>query len=234
VYTSYVVPPPARISLSVKDSTERFPVRRIYCIGRNYAAHVREMGSDPASEPPIFFSKPADAIAGAGGSVAYPPGTNDLHHEVELVVALNRGGTNIPETEALQHVFGYAVGNDLTRRDLQNQARGKGLPWDMSKGFDESAQVGVLTVASAFGAPAAQGIWLKVNGQQRQHSRLDQMIWSVPAIISSLSRLVALKPGDLIFTGTPEGVSALHPGDEITAGIDGLEGLDFRIGPAAA
>jgi fumarylpyruvate hydrolase len=231
MYTSYVFAPAPRPVLAVRGSTDRFAVRRIYCIGRNYADHVREMGGDPAREPPIFFSKPADAIAGAGGVVVYPPGTADLHHEVELVVALQRGGVNIPVEEALSHVWGYAVGNDLTRRDLQAQARSKGLPWDMAKGFDASAQIGTLTPASEFGAPAAQTIWLKVNGQLRQQSMLDQMIWPVAEIIASLSRLVTLQAGDLIFTGTPEGVSALVPGDEVTAGIDGLESIEFRIAP---
>ena len=230
VYTRYAVTPPPRVSLAVQGSEERFPVRRIYCIGRNYADHVREMGGDPKLEPPIFFSKPADAIAGADGAVAYPPQTSDLHHEVELVVAMQRGGRDIDSAEALQHVFGYAVGNDLTRRDLQSQARAKGLPWDMAKGFDASAQVAPLTPAAAFGEPGPQAIWLQVNGQDRQRSSLDQMIWSVPEIIAALSRFVALQAGDLIFTGTPQGVSALHAGDEITAGIDGLAPLSFRIG----
>jgi fumarylpyruvate hydrolase len=234
VYTSYVIAPAPRTALPVHGSTDRFAVRRIYCIGRNYADHVREMGGDPSREPPIFFSKPADAIAGAGGIVPYPPGTTDLHHEVELVVALQRGGANITPAEALQHVWGYAVGNDLTRRDLQGQARAKGLPWDMAKGFDASAQVGALTPAARFGMPDAQSIWLKVNGHERQRSTLDQLIWPVPEVIAALSRLVTLQAGDLIFTGTPEGVSALVPGDEVTAGIDSLEPLEFRIGPGPA
>jgi fumarylpyruvate hydrolase len=233
LYTSYVFTPAPRTTLPVRGSVDRFAVRRIYCIGRNYADHVREMGGDPAREPPIFFSKPVDAVAGAGGTVAYPPGTSDLHHEVELVVALQKGGAGITPDEALNHVWGYAVGNDLTRRDLQAQARSKGLPWDMAKGFDASAQVGTLTPASEFGPPAAQAIWLKVNGEPRQHSTLDQMIWPVPEIIAALSGLVTLQPGDLLFTGTPEGVSALVPGDVVTAGIDGLEPLEFRIGPVA-
>jgi fumarylpyruvate hydrolase len=219
--------------LAVRGSADRFAVRRIYCIGRNYADHVREMGGDPSRESPIFFSKPADAIAGMGGVVAYPPGTTDLHHEVELVVAIHRGGANIPASDALNHVWGYAVGNDLTRRDLQAQARTSGQPWDMSKGFDDSAQIGALTSASEFGELATQAIWLKVNGQTRQQSTLDKMIWSVPEIIAALSQLVTLQVGDLIFTGTPEGVSALTPGDEVTAGIEGLDPIEFRIGPPA-
>ena len=215
--------------MAVQGSDERFPVRRIYCIGRNYADHVREMGGDPKLEPPIFFSKPADAIS-TGELVPYPPQTADLHHEVELVVAIQRGGRDIAREEALQQVFGYAVGNDLTRRDLQGQARTKGRPWDMAKGFDASAQISAITPAAAFGEPGPQAIWLKVNGQDRQRSRLDQMIWSVPEIIAALSRFVVLQPGDLLYTGTPEGVSALQHGDEVTAGIDGLAPLQFRIG----
>ena len=215
--------------MAVQGSDERFPVRRIYCIGRNYADHVREMGGDPKLEPPIFFSKPADAIS-TGELVPYPPQTADLHHEVELVVAIQRGGRDIAREEALQHVFGYAVGNDLTRRDLQGQARTKGMPWDMAKGFDASAQISAITPAAAFGEPGPQAIWLKVNGQDRQRSRLDQMIWSVPEIIAALSRFVVLQPGDLLYTGTLEGVSALQHGDEVTAGIDGLAPLQFRIG----
>lgn len=208
---------------------DRFPVRRIFCVGRNYADHVREMGGDPKSELPIFFTKPADSLVQGGTSVAYPPGTSNLHHEVELVVALHRGGAGIQAADALDHVFGYAVGNDLTRRDMQAQARSRGQPWDMSKGFDASAQIARIHPAREFGHPAGNAIWLKVNGTPRQHSTLDQMIWSVPEIISSLSALVELQPGDLIYTGTPDGVGPLLPGDVVTAGIDGLDELEFRI-----
>ncbi|MEO8314065.1 MAG: fumarylacetoacetate hydrolase family protein [Pseudomonadota bacterium] len=229
MHTGYVFAPPARVSTPVRDSNDRFPVRRIFCVGRNYADHVREMGGDPRSEAPIFFTKPADALVPGGSSVPYPPGTRNLHHEVELVVALHRGGTRIPATSALAHVYGYAVGNDLTRRDLQSQARARGQPWDMAKGFDASAQISRIHPVERFGHPSRNVIWLKVNGEQRQHSTLDQMIWSVPEIISSLSALVELQPGDLIYTGTPEGVGALLPGDVVTAGIEGLDELEFRI-----
>jgi fumarylpyruvate hydrolase len=232
--TRYVFEPPARVSAAVRDSEHRFPVRRIFCVGRNYADHVREMGGDPKSEPPIFFTKPADALVPSSASVPYPPGTQNLHHEVELVVALQRGGARIPATSALSCVYGYAVGNDLTRRDLQSQARSRGQPWDMAKGFDASAQIGQIHPVERFGHPSGNAIWLKVNGTQRQHSTLDQMIWSVPEIVCGLSALVELQPGDLIYTGTPDGVGALVPGDVVTAGIEGLDVLEFRItaGPA--
>jgi fumarylpyruvate hydrolase len=227
--TRYVFAPPACVSAAITGSDDRFPVRRIFCVGRNYADHVREMGGDPKSEPPIFFTKPADALVPSGSSVPYPPGTQNLHHEVELVVALHRGGTRIPAETALDHVYGYAVGNDLTRRDMQSQARSRGQPWDMAKGFDASAQIARIQPVGRFGHPSTNAIWLKVNGEERQRSTLDQMIWSVPEIISGLSALVALQAGDLIYTGTPEGVGALVPGDVVTAGIEGLDELEFRI-----
>jgi fumarylpyruvate hydrolase len=227
--TGYVFAPPVRVTTAVRDSDDRFPVRRIFCVGRNYADHVREMGGDPRSEPPIFFTKPADALVQGGASVPYPPGTRELHHEVELVVALHRGGSRIAASSALSHVYGYAVGNDLTRRDLQSQSRARGLPWDMAKGFDASAQISRIHPVDRFGHPSTNAIWLNVNGTQRQRSTLDQMIWSVPEIISALSMLVELQPGDLIYTGTPDGVGALVPGDIVTAGIEGLDELDFRI-----
>lgn len=229
MYTRYTWSPPARASVAISGSDERFPVRRIFCIGRNYAGHVREMGGDPKSDPPIFFTKPADAIVGSGSEVAYPARSGNVHHEVELVVALKSGGSDIAAEQALGHVFGYAVGNDLTRRDLQNEARAKGMPWDMSKGFDASAQIGALTPADRFGVPASQSIWLKVNGEQRQRSQLSQMIWSVPEIICGLSGYVALQAGDLIYTGTPDGVGPLARGDQVSCGIDGVDELEFRI-----
>lgn len=229
MYTRYTWSPPARASVAISGSDERFPVRRIFCIGRNYAEHVKEMGGDPKNDPPIYFTKPADAIVASGSAVAYPPRSTNVHHEVELVVALKSGGSDIPVEQALGHVFGYAVGNDLTRRDLQNDSRAKGMPWDMSKGFDASAQIGALSPAERFGVPAEQTIWLKVNGEQRQRSRLSQMIWSVPEIISGLSGYVALQPGDLIYTGTPDGVGPLVRGDEVRCGIDGVDELEFRI-----
>jgi fumarylpyruvate hydrolase len=225
----HVFAPPLRVTAAVRGSEDRFPVRRIFCVGRNYADHVREMGGDPRSEPPIFFTKPADALVPSGSSVPYPPGTQNLHHEVELVVALHRGGARISAASALEHVYGYAVGNDLTRRDMQSQARSRGQPWDMAKGFDASAQISRICPVGQFGHPSGNAIWLKVNGVQRQHSTLDQMIWSVADIISGLSALVTLQAGDLIYTGTPDGVGALVPGDVVTAGIEGLDELEFRI-----
>lgn len=211
--------PAPQASVAISGSAARFPVRRIFCVGRNYADHVREMGGDPKQDPPVFFTKPADAVSDAGVDVAYPPRTRDLHHEVELVVALR----------SPSQVFGYAVGNDLTRRDLQHALRGKGLPWDMAKAFDQSAQVAPLMPAERFGGPASQAIWLTVNGATRQRSQLSQMIWSVPEIIATLSEYVTLAAGDLIFTGTPDGVGPLQRGDEVVAGIEGLDELRFRI-----
>ena len=216
-------------SAAISGSAERFPVRRIYCVGRNYAAHVREMGGDPAREAPFFFSKPADALVDNGGEVPYPPRTKNLHHEVELVVAIGRGGANIAAGAALSHVFGYAVGNDLTRRDLQSEMRARGLPWEIAKGFDHSAPLAELHTVQQVGHPRDARIWLEVNGQPRQDARLTDMTWSVPEIIAELSSYFALAAGDLIFTGTPDGIGALQPGDSVRAGIDGLTILQHRI-----
>jgi len=229
LYTRYTWSPPARASVAVEGADDRFPVRRIFCVGRNYADHVREMGGDPKSDPPVFFTKPADAIVASGSTIGYAPRTSNLHHEVELVVALKSGGSDIPQEHALSHVYGYAVGNDLTRRDLQHALREKGLPWDMSKAFDESAQIGAILPAERFGTLDAQAIWLEVNGQKRQQSQLSQMIWSVPEIISILSSYMQLAAGDLIYTGTPDGVGPLQRGDSVRAGIEGLPPLEFRI-----
>jgi fumarylpyruvate hydrolase len=228
VYTRYTWSPPARASVAVEGVDDRFPIRRILCVGRNYADHVREMGGDPKSDPPVFFTKPTDAIVPSGSTIAYASRTTNLHHEVELVVALKSGGSDIAQEHALSHVFGYAVGNDLTRRDLQHQLREKGLPWDMAKAFDASAQIGAILPAERFAAES-QSIWLEVNGQKRQQSQLSQMIWSVPEIIAILSSYVTLAAGDLIYTGTPDGVGPLERGDAVRAGIDGLPPLEFRI-----
>jgi fumarylpyruvate hydrolase len=229
MYASYVIAPTARAWAAVHGSEERFPIHRIYCVGRNYAAHVREMGGDPAREAPIFFDKPADAVVANGADVVYPPRTTNLHHEVELVVAIGKGGRDIAPEQALTHVFGYAVGNDLTRRDLQNEAKQAGAPWDMSKGFDHSAPMAAIHVVEQCGHPTDARIWLKVNDEVRQDANLSQMVWSVAEIISVLSGYVALQPGDLIFTGTPEGIGALNPGDVVTAGIYGLDTLQHRV-----
>ncbi len=224
----YVFPPPDTPSVAIAGTTQRFPVRRIYCVGRNYAEHAREMGSDPRL-PPVFFTKPADAIVANGVTIPFPPRTGNFHHEVELVVAIGRSGRNIPAAQALGHVFGYATGNDLTRRDLQLAAKKEGLPWDSSKGFDASAPVSAIRPAS-LGHVQNGRIWLSVNGEMRQDSDIGEMIWKVPDIIAELSTLFDLKVGDLIYTGTPAGVGALRPGDRIECGIEGLDVLRNNIG----
>jgi len=210
--SAYVVGPPPQIAVPVLGGG-LFPVRRVYCVGRNYAAHAREMGGDPSREPPFFFSKPADALVTGGADTPYPPATANLHHEVELVVAIGQGGADILPQAALAHVFGYAVGLDLTRRDVQDQAKAARQPWDMAKGFDASAPIGEIIPVSANIHPDEARISLHVNGEIRQVGDLLDMIWPVPDIIAALSRLVRLAPGDLIFTGTPDGVSALQRGD---------------------
>ncbi len=224
-----VFPPPPIPTLPVLGTSAEFPVRRIYCVGRNYAEHAREMGADPQREPPFFFGKPQDALVPGGGRVPYPPATSNLHHEVELVVALARGGGNLSLRQAEAAIFGYAVGLDLTRRDLQAAAKAKGQPWDMAKGFDCSAPVSPLTPCAQVGALRAGSIWLTVNGVERQRGDLGDLIWQVPEVIAHLSSLVALAPGDLIFTGTPAGVGVLQPGDCVHCGIEGLGELAVQI-----
>lgn len=226
---SYVFPPAAPPSIEVKGRAERFPVHRIYCVGRNYAAHAREMGSNPEREPPFFFCKAADAVMPNHSTIPYPSRTQNLHHEIELVVALNKGGRSIEAVRALDHVFGYAVGNDLTRRDLQSEAKDKGRPWDTGKAFDRAAPITAIQPASAVGHPDKGKIWLSVNGEIRQQGDLSELIWSVPEIIAELSTLFELAPGDLIFTGTPAGVSAVKPGDRIEGGVEGLDTLVTTI-----
>ncbi|CAN7529433.1 fumarylacetoacetate hydrolase family protein [Massilia sp. LjRoot122] len=227
--SSYVITAPARPSLAVAGSSERFPVRRVFCVGRNYGAHAREMGSDPNREPPFFFTKPADAVVPASGAVPYPPATQDLHHEVELVVALGAGGADIDPADAMSLVWGYGVGLDLTRRDLQAIAKDAGRPWDMAKGFDASAPCSPLIPAASLGHPRDARIWLEVNGDLRQQGNLNEMIWPIADVISLLSRLVTLAPGDLIYTGTPAGVAALKPGDRVRGGVDGVTEFELRI-----
>ena len=228
--SEFAFPPPAVPSVAVAGSDRRFPVHRIYCVGLNYADHVREMGNDP--QPPIFFAKPADALVANGAPVPYPPRTANFHHEIELVVAIGRGGRNIPQERALGHVFGYAAGNDLTRRDLQHAAKERGQPWDAAKGFDGSAPVAAIRPA-ADGHLSRGRIWLTVNGKLRQESDLSRMLWDVPYVIAELSTLFELKGGDLIFTGTPAGVGPLKPGDRLEGGIEGLEVLRNSIVEAA-
>ncbi|MDK6077872.1 fumarylacetoacetate hydrolase family protein [Massilia varians] len=227
--SSYVITAPAQPSLAVADSQERFPIRRVFCVGRNYGAHAREMGSDPNREPPFFFTKPADAVVPAGGAVPYPPATRDLHHEVELVVALGAGGSNIDPSDAMSLVWGYGVGLDLTRRDLQALAKDAGRPWDMAKGFDASAPCSPLIPATKLGHPQDARIWLEVNGALRQEGNLNEMIWPIADVIGHLSRLVTLAPGDLIYTGTPAGVAALKPGDRVRGGVDGVAEFALSI-----
>lgn len=229
---SYVVKAPQQPSVAVMGLGARFPVHRIYCVGRNYADHAREMGGT-GREAPFFFMKPADAIVPADGSeavqVPYPPLTNDLHHEVELVVAIGQGGRDIAVERALDHVWGYAVGLDMTRRDLQSVMKGSGKPWSIAKGFDASAPIGPITPRDQAGLIEQAGIALKVNGQTRQSSRTDHMSWSVAEIIAELSRAWTLAPGDLIYSGTPAGVGPVVAGDELIATIDGLQALRVLI-----
>lgn len=227
--SSYVITAPAQPSLVVADSAQRFPIRRVFCVGRNYGAHAREMGSDPNREPPFFFTKPADAVVPASGAVPYPPATQDLHHEVELVVALGAGGSNIDPSDAMSLVWGYGVGLDLTRRDLQAVAKDAGRPWDMAKGFDASAPCSALIPAAKLGHPQDARIWLEVNGALRQEGNLNEMIWPIADVIGHLSRLVTLAPGDLIYTGTPAGVAALKPGDQLRGGVDGVTEFALSI-----
>jgi fumarylpyruvate hydrolase len=216
-------------SLPIAGSAQSFPVRRIYCIGRNYADHAREMGHDPDREPPFFFTKPADAVVANGATIDYPMATSDLHHEIELVVAIGKGGKAITPDKALDHVYGYGVGIDLTRRDLQAIAKKAGRPWDMAKGFDQSAPMTALHPVSETGHPAQGRIWLAVDGDIRQDSDLSKQIWNVADALSYLSSLVTLEPGDLIMTGTPEGVGALAPGARVTGGIDGVDEIALTI-----
>ena len=225
---SYVVPPLPRVSVAVRDSTDRFPVHRIYCVGRNYAAHAREMGHDDR-EPPFFFQKNPDDIVEEGKPAPYPPQTADLHHEVELVVALAHGGSDIAAENALSHVYGYAIGLDLTRRDVQAEAKKGGRPWATAKAFANSAPLGAILPATAVGHPAAGKLTATVNGEPRQEGDLADMIWSVPEIIAHLSRWFVLAPGDLIFTGTPAGVGELKRGDVVIGAIEGLGQLEVRI-----
>lgn len=226
--TGYVTAAPPQIAVPVQGGG-LFAVRRVYCVGRNYAAHAREMRADPARESPFFFAKPADALVTGGADTPYPPVTENLHHEVELVVALGRGGEDISAPAALTHVFGYAVGLDLTRRDMQERAKAARQPWDMAKGFDASGPIGEIAPAGIIGHPQAGRIALQVNAQTRQAGDIADMIWPVTEIIASLSRLVRLAPGDLIFTGTPAGVGPLARGDVLRGVVDAVGAVETRI-----
>jgi len=225
----FVIDVPATPSIPVVGNKGFFPVHRIYCVGRNYAAHAREMGKDPDKEPPFFFLKPADAVVPGGGEVRYPPGTSNLHHEIELVVALHRSGFQVPSARALDYVYGYAVGLDMTRRDLQIQARDMGRPWDFGKAFDQSAPITAIHPVASHGHRLIGAITLTVNGQLRQQATLQDMIWNVPDTIAYLSNYYELQAGDLIFTGTPAGVGAVVRGDKLVGNIEGLSELRVTI-----
>jgi fumarylpyruvate hydrolase len=220
---------PLLTSLPIEGRAGRMPVRRVFCVGRNYAAHAREMGKDPAAEPPFFFMKPPDAVVESGSVVPYPPQTRNLHHEIELVVCIGRGGADITPARAREHILGYAAGIDLTRRDLQLQARDQGRPWDFGKGFDKSAPVGTIRPGSG-AIPEAGRIWLTVNGERRQEADISGMIFPIADIIARISSSMRLAPGDLIFTGTPEGVGPLVPGDLVRGGVEGYGEIEIRIG----
>jgi fumarylpyruvate hydrolase len=232
--SQYVIPAPEPVTLPVVRAgagDARFPVRRCFCVGRNYAEHAREMGHDPDREPPFFFSKPADALVESGSELPFPTMTDDLHHEIELVVAVGRGGADIPVETALEHVYGYAVGLDMTRRDVQAEAKKMGRPWDLAKGFDRSAPCSAVHPASEIGHPASGPITLHVNRELRQSGDLAQQIWAVPEVIAYLSRYVELAPGDLIMTGTPAGVTKVVPGDELVGAVAGVGEVTVRYLP---
>jgi len=220
-----------RPALPIEGSGDTFPVRRIYCVGRNYRAHAIEMGADPDREPPFFFMKPADAIVQNGSTISYPSKTGNFHYEIELVAAIGRGGSNIAEADALDHVWGYGVGIDLTRRDVQQAAKDMGRPWDMGKGFDESAPCTALRPVGEAGHPDTGNgaIWIKVDGEVKQESTLDKHIWNVAETIAYLSEYVTLEPGDLIFMGTPDGVGPVEPGQTMEGHIDGVGDITIRV-----
>jgi fumarylpyruvate hydrolase len=229
--TQFVFAPHVPASVAIADEAVRFPVRRIFCVGRNYAAHAREMGKDPERELPFFFTKPADAVVDSGTDIPYPPETSNFHYEIELVVAIGREGFNIDLSCALEHTFGYGVGIDLTRRDLQFEARDKGRPWDWGKAFDRSAAIAPLHRTTSIGHPTKGRIWLTVNDVVKQDADLTELIWPVSDIIAILSRSMVLKPGDLIMTGTPAGVGPIVVGDRVAGGVEGLGTIDVKIAP---
>lgn len=229
--TEFVISPPAIPAVAVAGSSACFPIRRVFCVGRNYAAHAREMGNDPTREPPFFFMKPADAVVPATGEIPYPTLTSNLHHEVELVVALGQGGKDIAAADALQLVWGYGVGVDLTRRDIQEEAKKMSRPWDWAKGFDASAPCSAIHPISVVGHPKNGEIWLTVNGVLKQVGDLQDMIWPIADVISYISQAIELASGDLIYTGTPAGVGPLQPGDEVRGGVQGVADFKFVVGP---
>jgi fumarylpyruvate hydrolase len=226
--TGYIVQPVAVATLPVQGSDKLFPIHRIYCVGRNYAEHAIEMGHDPSKEPPFFFQKNPDNIV-TDGKFPYPSATSDVHHEIEMVVALSKGGANIPVEAALDHVFGYGVGLDMTRRDLQGEAKKLGRPWEVGKAFEASAPCGPLVPASEIGHPTSGAVTLKVNAEIRQQGDLNQLIWKVPEMISYLSGLFTLQPGDIIMTGTPAGVGAVTPGDVLEGVVEGVGKIEVVV-----
>jgi len=226
---SYVIAPAPVVALPVRGTDETFPVHRVYCVGRNYAAHAVEMGHDPDKEPPFFFQKNPDNLVAGGGDFPYPPASSDVHHEIEMVVALAKGGRDIPQDRALDHVYGYGVGLDMTRRDLQGEAKKAGRPWEVGKAFEQSAPCGEIVPASAIGHPDRGTVWLKVNGEIRQEGDLNQLIWKVPEMIAYLSGLFTLAPGDLIFSGTPAGVGPVNRGDRLEGHVEGVGDLSVTV-----
>ncbi|ASV86890.1 MULTISPECIES: fumarylacetoacetate hydrolase family protein [Ochrobactrum] len=227
--TNYVFAPSPQTFVPVKGTEERFPVHRIYCVGQNYADHAIEMGGDPTRNPPFFFQKNPDNLVIDGGDFPYPPKTEDVHHEIELVVALKKGGSDILVETALDHVYGYAVGIDMTRRDLQAVAKKAGRPWEVAKAFEHSAPCSAIVPVSEVGHPQSAAITLKINGEQRQAGDLNQMIWKVPETIAYLSSLFVLQPGDLIYTGTPAGVGAVKRGDILQGNVDGVGTISVKV-----
>jgi fumarylpyruvate hydrolase len=225
----YAFSSPSIPSVPIAGTDLHFPVHRIYCVGRNYAEHAREMGFDPDREPPFFFTKPSDAVVASGSTISYARATQNLHHEIELVIAIGKEGADLNPGAALDRVYGYAVGLDLTRRDLQLAARDKGRPWDAGKAFDESAPISEIHRATETGHPVSGAIWLKVNGESRQAADLKSLLWPVADVIVHLSRLFVLKPGDLIFTGTPAGVGPVAPGDRLHGGVEGIAEVSLQI-----
>jgi fumarylpyruvate hydrolase len=226
---TYVFTPPQQVSLPVRGSADLFPVHRVYCVGRNYAAHAVEMGHDPDKEPPFFFQKNPDNIVLQGADFPYPPASEDVHHEIELTVALKSGGDNIPVDKALGCVFGYGVALDMTRRDLQGEMKRLGRPWEIGKAFELSAPSSELVRAEEIGHPENGAVWLKINGQMRQEGDINQLIWKVPEVISILSGLFTLMPGDIIMTGTPAGVGPVHRGDKLHGHVEGVGELTLSV-----
>jgi fumarylpyruvate hydrolase len=227
--SEYVFPPPSPAAAHIKDRTERFPIRRIFCVGRNYEAHAKEMGVAVDREAPFYFTKASAHYAPSGSTIAYPPGTNSYHYEMEFVVAIGKAGFRIPEAQALDHVYGYACGLDMTRRDLQAAAKEKQRPWDLGKDVEQSAVLGDIAPADAIGHPASGRIELRVNGQTKQSADISQLIHGVPAVIAHLSQYYHLQPGDLIYTGTPEGVGAAKPGDRLEGSVDGVGTIAVQL-----